>query len=79
MCNAVPVNAQDSPHESPPVWMTTTEAAQRARVSEWTVRQYIRTGRLCGYRLGGVTGHLRVRTADVDALMIEVETPRRRA
>ncbi len=79
MCNAIPVDTTDSPQESTPVWLTTAEAAERARVSEWTVRQYIRTGRLCGYRLGGVTGHIRVRTSDVDALMIEVETPRRRA
>ncbi|WP_416222729.1 hypothetical protein [Tsukamurella paurometabola] len=43
------------------------------------MRQYIRTGRLCGYRLGGGTGHLRVRTADIDALMIAVEPTRRRA
>jgi excisionase family DNA binding protein len=51
-----------------------SEAGQRIGVSRWTIRQRINAGVLPGYRTGPKS-ELRVKTSDVDALLIRVPTP----
>jgi excisionase family DNA binding protein len=49
--------------------LTVPEVAARLRVSEWTAREWLRTGRLRGYRPGGPRAGWRVREQDLDAFI----------
>ncbi|MDF0588094.1 helix-turn-helix domain-containing protein [Tsukamurella sp. 8F] len=50
-------------------WLTTPEAAERLRVSRWTVHELARRGRLQAFRLSP-GGPLRFKVADLDALLV---------
>ena len=45
--------------------LTVAEVAERLQVSEYTVREWLRTGRLRGHRLGGTKLGWRVRPSDL--------------
>lgn len=49
--------------------LTVPEVVERLRVSEWTVRGWLRTGKLRGYRPGGTKAGWRVRERDLDAFV----------
>lgn len=50
--------------------LTPKEAARILRVSDWTVRKYIREGRLTAYRIGnGSRHHLRISRYDLDVFI----------
>jgi excisionase family DNA binding protein len=53
--------------------MTPEEVADYLKVHVETVRQWVRSGRLAAYRLGGVRA-LRIRRFDVDSLLQRVES-----
>jgi excisionase family DNA binding protein len=48
--------------------LTVSDVAAALRVSQWTVREYLRIGKLRGQRLGG-NGPWRVRSADLEAFL----------
>ena len=50
-------------------WLTTREIAQRLKLTEYTVREWLRTGRLKGYRPGGDRAGWRVRETDLNEFM----------
>ncbi len=49
--------------------MTVPEVATRVRVTEYTVRHWLQTGRLKGYRLGGNRAGWRIREADFNQFL----------
>jgi excisionase family DNA binding protein len=51
------------------VWLTTREIAQRLKLTEYTVREWLRTGRLKGYRPGGDRAGWRVRESDLQQFL----------
>ncbi len=51
------------------VWLTTAEVAERLRVTEDTVRRWIRHGDLPVLNLGGFRAGYRIREADLDAFI----------
>jgi len=51
------------------------DVAKRLNVSEYTVREWLRTGRLAGYRPGGTKAGWRVSEADLDACLKSVRRP----
>ena len=53
------------------VVLTVREVASRLRVSEWTVADWLRTGRLRGYRVGGKRAGWRIREADLNQYVAE--------
>jgi excisionase family DNA binding protein len=55
---------------------TVPEVAARLRVTEWTVREWLRTGRLRGYRPGGTKAGWRVDESDLAAF---IEQTKRRS
>jgi excisionase family DNA binding protein len=55
-------------------FLTVKEIADRMRVTEFTVRNWLRSGRLKGYRPGGTKAGWRVRESDLDRF-IEASTP----
>ena len=65
-----------TPSPPPPRWGTPREFADRTGVSPKTVRRWIASGALPGYRLG--PARLRVDLNDLDAMIlqrVEVATP----
>jgi excisionase family DNA binding protein len=46
--------------------LTTAEVAERLRVTEWTVRQWLLAGKLRGSRPGGRRAGWRVRESDLE-------------
>jgi excisionase family DNA binding protein len=46
--------------------LTVPEVADRLRVSEWTVREWLRDKKLKGYRPGGTKAGWRVRENDLE-------------
>jgi excisionase family DNA binding protein len=48
--------------------LTVREAAERLRVSEWTIRRWLRTGELKGSRFGDKAGW-RVRESELEAFL----------
>jgi len=46
--------------------LNVVEVAARLRVTDWTVREYLRSGRLKGYRPGGRKAGWRVRASDLE-------------
>jgi excisionase family DNA binding protein len=53
--------------------LTVAEAAQRLRVSAYTVRSLLRSGHLRGYRPGGTKTGWRVRAAEVQRFIADAE------
>jgi excisionase family DNA binding protein len=53
------------------LWLTTAEVAERLRVTEDTVRRWIRNGDLPVLNLGGSRAGYRIREADLDAFIAE--------
>ena len=51
--------------------LTVPEVAARLRVSEYTVREWLRDRKLKGYRPGGTKAGWRIREADVDRFLEE--------
>jgi excisionase family DNA binding protein len=49
--------------------LTVPEVAQRLRVTAWTVREWLRAGRLRGYRPGGTKAGWRVDASDLAAFI----------
>ena len=47
-------------------YLTVAEVAERLRVTEFTVRNWLRAGRLDGYRPGGTKAGWRIRESDLD-------------
>ena len=54
--------------------LTVPEVAEQLRVSEWTVRQWLRARKLKGYRPGGTKAGWRIRESDLDQF-IEAGAP----
>ena len=50
-------------------WLTTREIAQRLKLTEYTVREWLRTSRLKGYRPGGDRAGWRVRESDLNEFL----------
>lgn len=53
--------------------LTIPEVARRLRISEWTVRRWLREGRLKGFRIGGTRAGWRVREEDLEAFLESLE------
>lgn len=53
-------------------WLTLTEAADRTGLGTRTIRRYVATGQVTGWRVG--TKAIRVRASDVDALFRPIPT-----
>jgi excisionase family DNA binding protein len=49
--------------------LTVPEVAARLRVSEWTVREWLRRGRLQGLRPGGTKAGWRIDEADLERFL----------
>jgi len=56
-------------------WLTTREIAQRLKLTEYTVREWLRTGRLKGYRPGGDRAGWRVRESDLSTFLESTAGP----
>ncbi len=52
-------------------FLTVNEVAEQLRVSEFTVRNWLRSGRLEGYRPGGRKAGWRIRASDVDRFLAQ--------
>jgi excisionase family DNA binding protein len=50
---------------------TVPEVADRLRVSTWTVYNWLKAGRLGGYRLGGTKAGWRVSASDLERFIAE--------
>lgn len=50
-------------------FLTVPEVAERIRVSTWTVKSWLRSGRLRGYRPGGTKAGWRVKETDLTAFL----------
>ena len=61
----------------PTVLLTVTDVAARLQVKEETVREWLRTGRLSGYNLGGQAGW-RIQPQEVDRLLAALQGKRSR-
>ncbi len=59
--------------------LTVEQIADRLQVTEWTVRNWLRQGRLRGLRLGSRTAGWRVRPSDLEHFLVESETTPERA
>lgn len=53
--------------------LTVEEVAERLQVSEWTIRDWLRTGRLKGHRMGGRKLGWRVRPSELQRFLTETE------
>lgn len=53
--------------------LTVPEAAERLRVSEWSIRRWLRSGRLKGVRIGGSRAGWRVRESELEAFLKRLE------
>jgi excisionase family DNA binding protein len=53
--------------------LTVEEVAERLQVSEWTIRDWLRSGRLKGSRMGGRKLGWRIRPAELDRFITESE------
>jgi excisionase family DNA binding protein len=51
--------------------LTVPEVADALRVSKFTIRNWLRAGRLAGYRPGGTKAGWLVRTSDVERFLAE--------
>jgi len=51
--------------------LTVPEVAVRLRVSEWTVRRWLRDGRISGQRIGGTRAGWRIRSTEVERFIGE--------
>ncbi len=58
--------------------LTVEEVARRLTVSAYTVREWLRTGKLKGYKIGPTKAGWRVHAADLDAF-VEAGRPEERA
>ena len=65
---------QPGEQDAAPVWLVTSEAAERARVGPKTIFREVRAGRLKAARVGG-RRELRFRAAWVDAWLEARSTP----
>jgi len=52
-------------------WVTVREAAEYRRVSDYTIRRWVRQGKLQADRPGGVGGRLRISRASLEKLGTE--------
>jgi len=50
-------------------WLTVVEVAQRLKVTEETVRRWLRSGKLHGKKLGPTKAGYRVASSEVDRLL----------
>jgi excisionase family DNA binding protein len=50
---------------------TVPEIAERLRVSQWTVYNWLKSGRLGGYRPGGTKAGWRIPASDLDRFIAE--------
>lgn len=51
--------------------LTVQQVAERLQVTEWTVRDWLRTGRLKGFRLGGRKSGWRIGSSDFERFISE--------
>ena len=51
--------------------LTVPEVAERLRVSKWSVLNWLRDGKLEGYRPGGTKAGWRVKSSDVDRFLAQ--------
>ncbi len=58
----------------PERWLTTAEIAKRLSLTERTIRDWLRSGRLPGIRLGSSRAGWRIREADLDAFLAQRST-----
>ncbi len=63
---------EETPKPEPKEYFSTQEAATFASVRPATIRRWIRTGQIVGYRAGRL---IRVRRADLEQLMSPVVAP----
>ena len=59
-------------------WLTTREIAQQLQLTEYTVREWLRTGRLKGYRPGGDRAGWRVRRTDLEEFLEKTAGPEKK-
>lgn len=52
-------------------YLTVHEVAIRMRVTEYTVRNWLRSGRLVGYRPGGTKAGWRIKESDLERFIHE--------
>ena len=52
-------------------FLTVAEVAEQLRVSEFTIRNWLRSGRLQGYRPGGRKAGWRIRQTDIEQFISE--------
>jgi excisionase family DNA binding protein len=53
--------------------LTVPDVAKRLRVSEWTVRDWLRDGKIRGFRIGGRKTGWRVRASEIERFLSEAE------
>ena len=53
--------------------LTTEQAAERLQVSEWTIRDWLRTGKIRGFRLGSKRAGWRIRASELNRFVREQE------
>lgn len=63
--------------EPPPTWLTVAEAAHHARVSEISVRRWLRTGKLTPHRPDGRVRRPLVNRQELDAFIAASAAPAR--
>jgi excisionase family DNA binding protein len=56
--------------------LTVPEVAERLSLAEWTVRQWLRVGKLRGYQIGGRRAGWRVDESDLQAFLDEAKRSR---
>ncbi len=53
--------------------LTVPDVAKRLRVSEWTVRDWLRDGKIRGFRIGGRKTGWRVRASEIERFLSDAE------
>jgi excisionase family DNA binding protein len=53
--------------------LTTEQVAERLQISEWTLRDWLRTGKLRGIRLGSKRAGWRIRASEIERFLREQE------
>ena len=56
--------------------LTVQQVAERLQVTEWTVREWLKAGRLRGFRLGGRKSGWRIGASDLQRFIAEARGER---
>ena len=59
-------------------YLTVANVARQLGVSPWTVRDWIKDGKLAAYKVGrSVKSPVRIKASDIDALLVKIEPSKR--